>query len=464
MEPIMFSRWRINFKVNNIMNRKLNITLLLFVAVFVSFKAKAQIENVIVETYYASDTLDATDTIGGILEAGSKTYRIYVDLAPGSKLKEIFGCQGHTLRFSSTALFWNNLDRGESFGYDFNKNYLDEGTVALDTYITLGQTTKNSTTTYFGILKSQDPDTSIIGGVNNDGGWSAIPDGLISNQDSAAGIPVTLKDGLVAVANPPTGQAQNGILVPITLQDSTIFGSLKPDSQFVSNYASVQCSGAEDVTSGNNQVLIAQLTTKGEISFELNLKVEDAGGNLIIYVASDSVAPTNDTIISPFLKYPASCGCANPDYVEYSNLYACNDSSQCKTLIVYCCMDPKACNYDPNANFNITTLCCYPGYCNDRNLAVVCPSLNNERMRVEGSRLYPDPAQDELTLEIPAGVEAAIQLGIYDAYGNNVAYKDLGVGSDHEFEKLDITGLSQGLYIVRINIGNGIYTKKFVKI
>jgi len=37
-----------------------------------------------------------------------------------------------------------------------------------------------------------------------------------------------------------------------------------------------------------------------------------------------------------------------------------------------------ACNYDPNANFNIPELCCYPGLCGDRDIAVVCPQLSSE--------------------------------------------------------------------------------------
>jgi hypothetical protein len=436
------------------MNRKIFLPFLLLLFFF--SKAKAQIENVIVETYYISDTNDSTDIIGGFLAPDSKTYRIFVDLAPGCRLKKIYGDTTHALKFSSTGIFFNNIDRGETYGYLNNISHLDENTVALDSYITLGQTTKNSTITYFGILKPNDPDSSIIGGVHNDGGSAGIPDGLISNQDGAAGFPVTLKDGMVAVAGPPTNQQGSGF-------DSTIFGPLNVDSAFVSNNCYYQCSGSMDTISGNNQVLVAQLTTKGEISFELNLEVEKANGDLVNYVASGADSPSGDTLVSPYLKYPASCGCTDPNYVEYSSTYACNDQSQCKTLIVYGCMDPKACNYDPNANFNISTLCCYPGYCNDRNLAVVCPALNNERMRAEGSRLYPDPAQNEVTLEIPGGVEAAVQYGIYDAYGKEVMHKDNGVSADPVFETIEVTSLPQGLYIIRATIGDSVYIKKFVK-
>lgn len=54
----------------------------------------AQLQKVIVEKYYISDANDATDTLGGGLSAGSTTYRIYVDLVPGSILKKnLRGCE-----------------------------------------------------------------------------------------------------------------------------------------------------------------------------------------------------------------------------------------------------------------------------------------------------------------------------------------------------------------------------------
>ena len=62
--------------------------LLLFVFTL-GIAAKAQIRDLIVENYYVSDSLDATDTINGSARAlpkGSKTYRIYVQLDRGYKV------------------------------------------------------------------------------------------------------------------------------------------------------------------------------------------------------------------------------------------------------------------------------------------------------------------------------------------------------------------------------------------
>ena len=81
-------------------------------ALFIATAAQSQdaIKKVIVETYYVSDANDATDTTGGILESGSKTYRIYIQMKPGCKLTKIYGDNNHKLKIASTANFFNNID------------------------------------------------------------------------------------------------------------------------------------------------------------------------------------------------------------------------------------------------------------------------------------------------------------------------------------------------------------------
>src|SRR3954471_93608 len=104
------------------MKSKILLIILFIVSIFGIDKSFAQIENVIVETYYVSDSNDATDTTGGYLEPGSTTYRIYVDLAPGNKIRKIYGDANHALKISSTESFFNNKADGQSFGKDFSKN------------------------------------------------------------------------------------------------------------------------------------------------------------------------------------------------------------------------------------------------------------------------------------------------------------------------------------------------------
>ena len=75
------------------------ITLLAAALAFSATPIMAQcgIDAVLVETYYVSDANDATDVIGGGLQAGSRTYRVFVDLCDGCSVRAIYGDANHAL-------------------------------------------------------------------------------------------------------------------------------------------------------------------------------------------------------------------------------------------------------------------------------------------------------------------------------------------------------------------------------
>jgi len=429
-----------------------------------SITLKAQVERVIVEKYYVSDANDATDTTGGILDIGSTTYRIYIQLTPGSKLKMIYGDTLHAFKIASTSSFFNNKVDGQSFAKDFPKNRYQENTVALDSWLTLGQTTRVGAKTYFGVLKTQDDDGSFVGGINNDGGSAAISNGLISNADPLAGIPVTTSDGMDTMSVLPSSWADYGILSAGI--DSTIFGSIKSDTSFISNNMGLQNSGATGVNPDSNQVLVAQLTTKGEISFELNVLVDVPGLVLPVkYVSKFAAGDFNsDTLrISPYLTYPFACGCKDANYLEYNNQYSCNNSDSCKTLIKFGCTDTAACNYDADANFNLPSVCCYPGYCNDRDIAIICPKINDGRLREPIISLYPNPANDKIILEIAAGDNENVRYKIYNSLGAIVLESSLGFISGNVNQLINIPNIQTGIYLLRLDCGDRNSSKIFVK-
>ncbi|MBK7083522.1 MAG: T9SS type A sorting domain-containing protein [Flavobacteriales bacterium] len=233
------------------------------------------IENVVVETYYVSNANDATDTIGGGLVAGSRTYRVFLDLCDSCALRSIYGDVNHVLEIASTALFFNNRDRGETYGHVIPNNRLDENTVALDSWLAMGAASNQK----FGVLKSEDPDGTILDA--NDGG-SAQNGPLLVNADPDAGIPLTQQDGLVPLgggsALPPGFNATG------TTPDS-IFSDSIAGAVFSSNDTRISCTtpGVKGPTV-ENKILIAQLTTAGELSFCLNIEVERADGTIIKYV------------------------------------------------------------------------------------------------------------------------------------------------------------------------------------
>ena len=211
---------------------------------------------------------------------------------------------------------------------------------------------------------------------------------------------------------------------------------------------------------------MAQLTTKGSLSFELNATVVIYNNatnvyDTIRYVAKQSTKSvgTSKEVVSPFLTYPLVCGCLNPDYLEYSSNYACSDSTQCKKRIIFGCKDPQACNYDPKANVEVSSLCCYPGYCNDRDLSLVCPSLSTESVIY----LYPNPAKKAITLKIDATRNQNIKYSITNSSGVVLIEKDLGTVPLYALEIINISNFQSGIYHCQITVGNEIKIIDFVK-
>jgi hypothetical protein len=428
--------------------------LLLLLISLVNIQVQAQLENVIVEKYYVADSADASDTTTGVLAQGAVTYRIYIDLKPGYKLIKLFGDTEHRIRIASDAPFFNHVD-GKTFAYDFTKSSYGTTTLALDTWLTLGQTTRKAAKTYGGVLKSSDKEGTFIGGSNNDAD-------LLSNEDPAAGIPLTQKDGMALMTAIPTGWIDYGILDinSGTNDDSTIFGSLKKGIEFKSNDMNLINSGTTGVDPDSNQILVAQLTTKGKLTFDLNIQVLTPTNSIITYVSSGKDNVMTDTYYSAKLSYPPACGCTDPHYLEYNKAFVCQEANSCKTLIVCGCTDPLACNYNSNANVNIPALCCYPGSCNDRDITVVCPAISNT---VE-LNIYPNPADDVFNLQISGNKQDHdIKYSIYDSYGVIKLEKIITSFTGTSQQQVDISTFTSGLYWVRLSVGGITSNKMFMK-
>ncbi len=430
----------------------------------IQFTGFSQLEKVIVEKYYVSDLNDATDTLGGGITVGSTTYRIYVDLAPGSVLKKIYGDVNHPFSIQSTAPFFNHESDGQTFAKDFVKNRYLEGVVALDTWLTLGQTTKTQAgKTYVGVLKNQDVDGSFIGGLNNDGGSELISTGLLINNDASAGIPLTQADGMDTMATIPTSWSHFGLLDFVSGNDSTMFGSLASNNGFTSDNFYLSNSGTIGLIPDSNQILVAQLTTIGELSFHLNIVV-DALVNGVVQTIN--YVSSNDTLITgeefnPYLIYPSTCGCNNSNYVEYDPTVTCLEPGSCITPIIIGCMDTMACNFDPNANVNIANLCCYPGKCNNRDIAVVCPALRGENFEF---LVYPNPSNTDFFFDVFSGMEnEAIKVEVFNTFGVKVYEKTLAPSAVITGEKLEMSISEKGLYHMKVQIGEQIQTQLLFK-
>jgi hypothetical protein len=323
------------------------------------------LEDVIVETYYISDANDATVNDGGTLPAGTTTYRIYLDLAPNTKVETIYGSPNHELRIETTTLFFNNQDRGEITGDLIGDNRLDENTVALDSWLTIGA----ASDAHLGILKTEDTDGSIVGGENNDGGSEGIAEGLLANDDPEAGIPLTTADGLIEGAVPGVQR----IAVNASIWD--VFDNVNDGPLFSTNNGAWAVLGGFVSPTPSNRVLIAQITTNGDLSFSLNVRVSsaDGSGDPIDYVSGE---PQGAEVFFPALNFPLVevPGCTSPTACNFDPLATSDDGSclepeedctecdgqdlvlidddgdgVCNAEEVLGCTDPEALNFNPNA-------------------------------------------------------------------------------------------------------------------
>lgn len=442
------------------MIKRLHFTLRLLSVMLFSSAVAAQVEKVFVEVYYVSDKDDATNLNGSILPEGSKTYRVFVDLLPGYKLRKLYGDKNHPVLFSSTAPVFNHQEDGVSLAYNLNKNRYFDNTVALDSWLTIGQTSRSGNDVVFGIPKINDINGSFIGGLNNDGGSESIAAGLLKNSNPEAGIPLTIADGMMPNANKPSEWINQGFFDIVTGEDLTIFGSTQTGNSFKSYDAFIQNSGSVGVLQDSNHILIAQITTQGDLSFKLNLEIEDLSGNIKKYVSTDSTLLA-DEILLPALNYPPVCGCQDPNYLEYDVNFSCNDKSKCLNPIIFGCMDPNACNYSSNANFNVDALCCYIGYCNDEDIEVVCPDLPARKIEVLSISVAPNPVRDIVVLQHNMNTNAKNVLEVLDLCGKTLL-KELIIKDD--FQEVDCVNLPSGLYILKVSNAEQTVSKKFIKI
>ena len=418
--------------------------------------AQNDIENVFVETYYLSDQNDGTDDIGGPLTPGSKTYRVYLDLCDDCSLRSIFGSPEHPLVIESSAPFFNNIDRGRTFGHEINNSALDENTVALDSWLSFGAATNQK----FGLPKVDDPDGSIVGGSNNDGGSANIPGGLLVNGDPEAGVPLTEQDGLTTLegvpALPPNFQVTGA-------SPDAVFGAETTSGNFNNNDTRLLCSvpgvRGPDAT---NRILIAQLTTTGDLRFRINVDIQRGDGTVLRFVSGDSILLEGETA-KGLLSYPPQCGCTDPAFLEYDPSAGCDDGS-CQTAIVFGCLDTLACNYTSAANFNISELCCYgPNDCNGLDVSIICPEVGIEDLEDgRDTQLFPNPASEYI--HISASVNTRIvSINVFDAMGRAVL-KHLPSTNVNGRIALELGDLVNGAYRCVILTSEGPTIRSFVKI
>jgi hypothetical protein len=287
--------------------KKFNLLTKIFV-LFLSANSFAQgLQGIVVEKYYKANAADVANATANNavtpLTTNSITYRVYVDLADGWKLNNIWGNVPHPLTVSTTTAFFNDPNNGVSVnsgGTSLN-NY-KQNTAFLDSYFTLGNVCAGK----LGILKSEDTDGTV-------GHATGL---LVNNPGGCFGDPImgaSGKDGLVV------GTVQTlttlGLPTSINIFDQTNGGSFSMNGGAISLLAGVQ-----GPTGSGNKVLIGQFTTDGVFTFALNLQIKNTTTNAVedyvssaptgseLTMASLTLAPNTAPSITAFTANPSTSG------------------------------------------------------------------------------------------------------------------------------------------------------------
>jgi hypothetical protein len=363
------------------------ITLILCNTISIFIHAQGGLENVVVEKFYISNSSDTVaNPDGGILPVNSVTYRIFADMLPGYKFQAAYGEDiapfggspspgDHELRILTSTLFFNNEDRGATTP-TYTKVQSAKNTVMLDSYLSVGAACVGN----FGILKSLDDTVATV--VNN-----YVPQ-VLQNADTSAGIPIKDRDGMILVSGRlPESVTTVGISSEIAVFDNQNDGTNGPlFSTWNGSWASLNGSVGPDTI--DNKVLIAQITTDGVLSFELNIQIGTPNGGVEKYVAKNPVGTEiqmNSLIQTFFPPSPVSAH-------DFS-------ISKSKRMMIY-----------PN------------------------PSTNFVMIAIDNISMKKDNAV----------------LSIYDLTGREVIRKSLDIQFNKQLERIDLSNLSKGEYIIRV--------------
>ena len=292
--------------------------LLLLVTAFAAwFSSTAQLNGVVIEEH--NPQIQAP---GYVAPAGMVTYRIYAEFAsPLDKVSALYGlplivnaqavgpCQ--QTRIETTTSWFNESMFGSNLGAGVNCAFFGfVPVIAADSWLSIGAQ------------------------CNSDAGAAEIQAAVID--------PPSLN---------PHFTTNNG--TSFVMNDGAVFTLFTSPSGFGSG--------------PNNRVLLAQLTTSGEISYELNLQVflGNNQANEVRYVASTGCNGDNPAIevdgSQLGLVYPApvvgvpgctdalACNFDPSATIDDGSCLALDECGNCGGTETTGCTDPAACNYDMNA-------------------------------------------------------------------------------------------------------------------
>lgn len=469
---------------------------LAFLAIITFSKAQSGLEGVIVEKYYVTNADDSTNAAdeGAVseLKAGSITYRVFIDMAPGYKFVQLFGNEDgtvnppnpiHPLVIKTTTNFFNDPNYGQVYPETNSLTNTRKHTALIDSWLSIGGVCSGR----MGVLKTEDTDGSIgnaNGALTNTLGGVY---GVAINSVVAGNAQDGLMPGTPSTPNTP------GLGSPIT----DVFDQVAGTTFSTTNGSMLALGGVVGVTP-SNMVLVGQFTTKGVLCFSLNVQVSNTLTNVSeIYVPSN---PEAGEFLFPALAYcsatvsapsntPPTISVTGPatasvaDVVTFSATAADADGTVTAVQFLVDGVNlgssitgttGASTTYTSNWTAVLGTHT-VTAIATDNSSATVTSNsfvinvqatvgIANINYNPAAFVIFPNPTKGIFTINVSNVKENANnKYSIYDVTGRLVSSKDLGKVSNNFSEAIDLSSFNSGLYFINLSLDGIISTRKIVK-
>jgi hypothetical protein len=248
------------------------ILFIVMLATFVNINAQEGLKEVFVEKFYTLNKADLQKSnLTGVKDKGLVTYRIYVLLDSGYTLQAVYGAPSHVLYIKSTADFYNHPGIGSTFPNRIPDKSLKKNLSYLDSWLSVGACSEE----FFAVpLRYQ---------------TSPLP--VTIDWDKNFYMNEKGRDTKFSFREAPGMYYYDSLPVPTMYQIDEQLKALNMESnssEFVIENGAWACMGKGSAAPAKlpNAVLIAQITTAGKLSYQLNLQIGTPTGKSIRYVAS----------------------------------------------------------------------------------------------------------------------------------------------------------------------------------
>jgi hypothetical protein len=91
-------------------------------------------------------------------------------------------------------------------------------------------------------------------------------------------------------------------------------------------------------------------------------------------------------------------------------------------------------------------------------------NINENSLLNRDIKIYPNPADDYLKIELNLNEKQNVEMGIFDMKGRLILHKNIGFSGSKQIEKIDFTDFEEGVYNIRIISNEVLFIQKMVKV